>query len=193
MVGPGPNPVLISRSEVDALYILFEAVTTALAELNINYIVTGGTLLGCVRQHSILFCDDDIDIAIVCNDDDNIAITLETLRDRLPDLLGKDFIYKVRPCEFCDRVRWKKSTGVFLDIFSLRRYNTRKELFSVLGTKKNGQPQSISYIEEIYDIIKASCTFQGERGSLYPLWHFADRKAIELWPKEAYRERKGKL
>ena len=30
--------------------------------------MTGGSLLGAVRQHSILFCDDDIDVTIIDRD-----------------------------------------------------------------------------------------------------------------------------
>ena len=62
---PGPEPTLISRRQVDALYEVLLAVTGALNQLDIPYIVTGGSLLGAIRQHSILFCDDDIDLAIL--------------------------------------------------------------------------------------------------------------------------------
>jgi hypothetical protein len=41
------------------------AIKTALDALGVEYIVTGGSLLGAVRQHSILFCDDDIDVTII--------------------------------------------------------------------------------------------------------------------------------
>ena len=61
----GPEPVLLCRKEVDALYETLQAVVNALIELNVDYIITGGSLLGAVRQHSILFCDDDIDMAII--------------------------------------------------------------------------------------------------------------------------------
>ena len=44
----GPEPVLISRKEIDALYEIFNAIPEALATLNVDYIVTGGSLLGAV-------------------------------------------------------------------------------------------------------------------------------------------------
>ena len=55
----GPNPTLIGRTQVDALYTVLQAVVNALDSLEIPFIITGGSLLGAVRQHSILFCDDD--------------------------------------------------------------------------------------------------------------------------------------
>ena len=45
----GPEPVLISHKEVDALYETLEAVRAALRSLGVDYIVTGGSLLGAVR------------------------------------------------------------------------------------------------------------------------------------------------
>jgi hypothetical protein len=50
----GPEPTILSRKEVDALYATFEAVVAALEQLKVDYIVTGGSLLGAIRQHSIL-------------------------------------------------------------------------------------------------------------------------------------------
>ena len=51
--GQGPSPVLLSHKEIDALYNTLEVVTKALEQLDIDYIVTGGSLLGAIRQHSI--------------------------------------------------------------------------------------------------------------------------------------------
>ena len=64
-VRAGPEPLLLSRKEIDVLYDVFDVLRKALALLQVEYIVTGGSLLGAVRQHSILFCDDDIDIAVL--------------------------------------------------------------------------------------------------------------------------------
>ena len=61
----GPESTLLSRTQVDALYKVLSAVTEGLDRLRVPYIMTGGSLLGAIRQKSILFCDDDIDVAIV--------------------------------------------------------------------------------------------------------------------------------
>ena len=79
---------------------------------------------------------------------------------------------------------------VFLDLFTIRRYATEHELTSVLAVKTNGQPQSDDYVRGIVDTIRTSSVSQGEGGrGLFPLWHFDTRKAVEMWPKEVYRER----
>jgi hypothetical protein len=86
--------VLLSRKEVDMLYVTSEAVTSALEQLRVDYIVTGGSLLGAVRQHSILFCDDDIDIAIIERDGSG---AYEHVSNNLQSLLGPEFAYSIRP------------------------------------------------------------------------------------------------
>ena len=84
----GPEPVLTSRKEVDALYETLDATTKALKQLNVEYIVTGGSLLGAIRQHSILFCDDDIDIAIIDNSSDGSVY--KKVSENLQTLLKKE-------------------------------------------------------------------------------------------------------
>ena len=125
----GPTPVLISRSEVDALYEILDHVRNALDKLGVEYIVTGGSLLGAVRQHSILFCDDDIDIAILERDDSSASY--DRVAAQLGELLGPDFTFSIRPWEGGDRVRAKNMPSVFLDLFTLRRYDTIQDLVKV--------------------------------------------------------------
>jgi hypothetical protein len=182
----GPDPVLLSRKEVDALYETFFAVTTALEKLNVDYIVTGGSLLGAIRQHSILFCDDDIDIAIIIErKKDSIYHYVST---NLQDLLGEEYTYQIRPWEGGDRVRPKRVNTVFLDLFCLRRYDTMDDLKQVICIKKNGQAQSESYVHEIMNTMTTSAHSQGETAPLCPFWHFDTRKDVEMWPKEVYRD-----
>lgn len=183
----GPDPVLISRKEVGALYEILAAVTAALKLLRVDYIVTGGSLLGAVRQHSILFCDDDIDIAIVERDGGSAAY--DRVQSNMGALLGPAFKYTVRPWEGGDKVRLHRMASVFLDIFSIRRYADRAELIEVVGVKKNGQPQSMEYIEGVVGAIEKSAFSQGmDAVELWPCWHFSTRKAVELWPREVYRK-----
>lgn len=163
----GPDPTLLSRKEVDALYETLSVLQQALDELGVDYIVTGGSLLGAFRQHSILFCDDDIDIAVI-GDIDRVRQEL-----KLPD----GYSYRVLPWEGGDRVRHARVTSVFVDVFSLRSYTNFEQLKEVIGIKAGGQPQPDEYVQKLVDKIAISP----------PFWHFATRKAIELWPKEVYR------
>ena len=184
----GPEPVLLSRKEVDILYEILQAVMTALETLGVDYIVTGGSLLGAVRQHSILFCDDDIDIAIIDKEHESGTGAYDLVSKNLQELLGKDFSYSIRPWEGGDRIRSKRMSSVFLDLFTIRRYESMEELIEMIGVKKNGKPQSSEYVAGIVDKIQNSAYSQGELSELCPFWHFDTRKAVEMWAKEVYRE-----
>jgi hypothetical protein len=179
--GMGPEPTLLNRKEVDALYDVMEAVTRALGELGVEYVVTGGTLLGAVRQHSILFCDDDLDIAVIERGPG--SNTYDRVRAELGDRLGPDFAYSVRPWEGGDKVRCKRLPAVFLDLFVLRRYETLDALAGVLSEKRNGGRQREEYVTGVLDRVADSAVCQGEAAPLCPFWHFNTRKAVELWPK----------
>ena len=124
----GPEPTLLSRKEVDALYVTFTAAVEALHRLDVQYIVTGGSLLGAIRQHSILFCDDDVDIAIVDYDGHQYEHVALNLQDFLPD----EYQYQIRPWEGGDRIRHRRMNNVFVDLFTLRRYNSSEELKEIL-------------------------------------------------------------
>jgi cytidyltransferase-like protein len=237
----GPDPTLLQRTQVDALYHVLHMVTTALQKCHtvrstshdgdisssthatttattttattatgtspnsnvVAYIITGGSLLGAVRQHSILFTDDDIDIAII----EQTGNCLQSVREQLPKLLGTDeFQYTIDAWEGSDRIRWKKCSNVFMDVFCIREYTCVDDLRSVLDRKRNGQPQTEQYVASVMDAIFASALIvedchrdetngrecQDDDNSqqpipLFPCWHFDRRKAIELWPKEVYR------
>ena len=186
--GMGPEPTILNRKEVDTLYDILEAVTGALKQLGVRYIVTGGSLLGAVRQHSILFCDDDIDIAIIEESAQGGTETYDRVSGHLAALLGKDYSYTIRPWEGGDKVRSKKLPAVFLDLFVLRRYAEVDELVEVLKEKKNGKLQREEYVQGIITKMQESAFSQGESRPMCPFWHFSTRKAVELWPKEVYRE-----
>ena len=133
---------------------MYETLTTikaALHELKVPFIITGGSLLGAVRQHSVLFCDDDIDIAIL---DD-----FEKVEQNLQALLGSRYKYSIKPWEGGDRVRPKFCSSVFIDIFAIRRYETKEDFLDVVGIKKNGEKHPQEYVENIL----ATMTKAGER------------------------------
>lgn len=193
----GPEPTLLSRKEVDALYETLVAVQVALKELQVDYIVTGGSLLGAIRQHSLLFCDDDIDVTVIDypkghpRDPCPIAdkTPYERVSENLAALLGDRYNYSIRPWEAGDKVRPHFMSSVFVDIFTVRQFATMEDLEEVVGIKANGQPQSRAYIENIRTTIEKAGYSQGELTPLCPFWQFNTRKAIELWPREVYREK----
>lgn len=176
----GPEPTLLSRKEFDALYEILEAVKNALEDLKVDAIVTGGSLLGAIRQHSILFCDDDIDLTVIDYDG---TIYESVVKPKLQDALGEKYIYQIAPWEGGDRIRPKRMSNIFLDLFVLRKYESMQELKQVIGVKKNGQPQSEEYVGAIIQKI-ARCA--GDLQLLCPFWHFSTRKAVEMWSKEVY-------
>jgi hypothetical protein len=210
----GPDPTLLSRKQVDALYETFQAIVSALKTLNIPYIITGGSLLGAIRQHSILFCDDDIDITIIetttpssSNDPSFSLSNYQKLSQNLQRLLGDEYMYSKRPWEGGDKVRPKRMSNIFIDIFTLRQYDTMDGLKEVIGMKKNGLPQPTSYIENIVQTIEQCCCVHDDddddddnnndnddkkctnvKRELTNFWHFNERKAIEMWPKEVYQQ-----
>ena len=94
----GPNPLLLSRAEVDELYDLLASVLSALDELIIPHALIAGSLLGAVRSQSILFNDDDVDIAIIDDWPPNSSASsprpptqspYELALERLPGLLSQ--------------------------------------------------------------------------------------------------------
>jgi hypothetical protein len=182
----GPDPTMISRKEVDVLNDTLEAVKQALIELEVDYILTGGSLLGAVRQHSILFCDDDIDIAIIEKNKDESVY--KKVSENLQRLLGNNFIYTIRPWEGGDRIRFKNMSTVFIDLFTIRCFDSMHDFLDLIGRKKNGTTQPDVYVQSILDKVQTSAFSQSETAPLFPMWHFNTRKAVEMWPKEVYRE-----
>ncbi len=144
--------------------------------------------MGAVRQHSILFCDDDIDVTII-NDRDGAAY--DKVSKHLSTLLGGEYMYSKRPWEGGDKVRPRRMSNVFVDIFTLREYSSLEELVDVIGVKRNGMPQSEEYVRDIVGKLEESVLVSRVNGEeeipLYPFWHFNERKAIEMWPREIYR------
>ncbi|CAB9516315.1 Ethanolamine-phosphate cytidylyltransferase [Seminavis robusta] len=207
----GPEPTLLCRKEVDALYETLQAIVTALDQLQVDYIVTGGSLLGAIRQHSILFCDDDIDVTIIDyppghprdpytqnrKEQQPHVSAYERVSQNLQELLGPRFTYSIRPWEAGDKVRPRFMSSIFVDIFTLRRFDTLQDLRDLMGVKTNGQPQPQDYVDKICDTITSCAILSSPQSQqpqtiittpLCPFWQFNTRKAVELWPKEVYRE-----
>jgi hypothetical protein len=175
---PAPLSVLLSRREVDALYDCVQGLATALDSLGARWCLVAGSLLGAVRSGSLLFCDDDVDVAILEEDYVSVRAALGALlRTRGVGCLV------TRPWPGADRVRPARCSHVWVDLFVLRRFSSRDELAALLRVKANGQPQPAGYCEGLLAQIEA-----GGGAPRFPLWHYDNRKAIELWPREFFAE-----
>lgn len=193
----------LTPREVEALYETLEWIIHIFGELEIPYTITaGGTLLGAIRQHSLLFCDDDIDIAILETSKnkkdpvDHYSLRFKDYLCRNQNLLNGRFQYQPasssRPW---DRIRPIRMNNVFVDVFTIRQYRSIEDLRSVIGWKQNKLPQSNEYVQTIENFI-FDALYNGMKNepdsllsleTLFPLWHFSCRKAIELWPREVFR------
>ena len=180
----GPAPVLLRNKEVDALYELLGWVQDALEGANVPWTLTGGSALGAIRSESILFCDDDIDIAIIGRPNVGKARgALKAIRGAYyQDAGGR----KGLPW---DRIRHKSSPKAWVDVFLLVEYASLDELRKAVSTKRNGEPQATDEIE------RATQFCASLPSDAWPLYHFGelDRRggaglAIRRWPRERVRE-----
>jgi hypothetical protein len=170
----GPTPLLLTAAEVDAVYDALQAVAGALTALGVRFVLLAGSLLGAVRSASFLFCDDDADIGIFEEDYGRVLA-------ELPGKLKGVAAFLRRPWPGADRVRMHAQTSVWVDLFVLRRYESEAALRSVLAVKENGEAQAGEYVEGLVGAVAAA-------GGRFPLRHYDNRKAVELWPREYFDE-----
>lgn len=64
-----------------------------------------------------------------------------------------------------------------LDIFALRKYANLGEVRETVRWKDNGNEQSNEYVERIMEKLE---------NARFPLYHYDNRKSIELWPSEYF-------
>ena len=172
-----PAPLLLlNQREVDTLYELTAQLIQALEELGVPYVPIAGSLLGAVRSQSVLFNDDDVDVAVIPESEGEY----ERLRRELPRLLPPELQFKHRATPFCDRLRSKKLSHVWVDVFVLKRYETMEDVVQVVSRKENGDAQSDAYV---YAITQALPRPEG-----FPIYHYDSRKGMELWPREFFQE-----
>jgi hypothetical protein len=169
------GPLLLQQFEIDALYDTLQVVAQAFTQLKIEFVLIAGSCLGASRSRSILFCDDDIDIAIWASDRQRVCNELPAVLQQI----DPNFIFIQRPWPVADRFRNKKCSQVWIDLFEIQKYDTFEQFQSVISLKDNGQPQPALYIDSINSAI-SNC------GAQFPLVHYAQRKAIEMWPREFF-------
>lgn len=168
----GPEPLLLTPNDVDALYDCLEAVERALASLGVRPILLAGSLLGAIRSQSILFCDDDVDIGVLDAD-------YERVLAELPGAIAHTATYKRRPWPAADRIRPRGASGVWIDVFVLRLYASEGEMRAMLSRRANGTEQPPGYADGLLSQLRSA-------GGVFPLYHYDNRKAIELWPREFF-------
>lgn len=169
--------LLRSAPEIDALYDCLERVGAALDSLHIAYTLVAGSLLGALRSESILFCDDDVDIAVFEHDYKRVLA-------ELPAALGHDATYVKRPWVAADRIRPRSCTQVWIDVFVLRRFDSPDDVRALVARKANGGAQPSSYVDAIMSSVETSRVIGS--ASRWPIWHYDNAKAISLWPREYF-------
>lgn len=168
--------ILLTRSEVNALYELLELIVFVLDELKIEYIVVGRSLLGAVRSESILFNDDDVEIAVI---DDGYSY--DQLKVAFPDALSREaqrrsdgrmrILYE--PQDACDRIKSSEEPRVWLDLFVLRKYDTRDALTRMVKETKIEEQSAEACFKVIESLPDAE----------FPLFHYGNCHAMALWPR----------
>ena len=175
----GPATLCIKAKEIDALYDALGKIQRAFAAAAIPWTLTGGSALGAVRSASILFCDDDIDLAVLGREH------FERARRALRAIPGLRHAPAGGRNGLCwDRVRPEASPGVWVDVFLLVEYASLDALREAVASKRNGSPQDGAVVAAAV----APCA--ALPADAWPLWHFGEIEArgaglaIQKWPGE---------
>ena len=121
-----------------------ELVLGALRRLGARATLVAGSLLGAERSRSMLFCDDDVDIAVLDwpllgGGQDASAWEYERVMHALPALLGPSASLERLPWPGCDRIRPARAPAVWIDVFRLRRFESEPQL-RALVRRPHGVP-----------------------------------------------------
>jgi LicD family len=183
IVSMEPDLVLLSHNDVDSLYDLMEEVLSVLDELNVVYFVTGGSLLGAIRSESILFNDNDVDIAVL-DDSEDFSYKMEVLlpnalkRRGLSGAFGGIRILCHRQ-EHCTRIQYNEQHYFWIDLYTIKRYPRFEDLISVVTAFDKDE----NVREVLCSKLKKSIP-----NSSFPLFHFNNEKVLEKWPQRYIEE-----
>ena len=180
----GPDPIQLSQMEVDELYGILSVVISLLDDLEIQYVVIKGSLLGAVSTQSILFCEQNVDIAIIDDGKDPYTRFLKILPKVLnsastqrSDATDKfmTYDYHQQSREGCDRIMSSDAPNVWVHVFVLKKYDSTEELVCLLDVNV----QDADADARLGDVKN----FLTEK---FPLYHYDNRNAIELWPHQYF-------
>jgi len=159
-------PELLTWKEVDALYEVLGVLDDVLARADIRYVLVAGSLLGACRSRSILFCDDDVDVAVFSPDLQRARHLLST-----DESLATVATFAKRPWPACDRLRPRKATAAWIDVFCFRKFDNAADFRRCIQKKRNGTLR--------HDVDFAV-------PPQFPVWHYDAPEAILRWPKEFF-------
>ena len=180
----GYDSIILTRKEVDELYRLMSIVIAVLDDLQTQYVIIKGSLLGATRSESILFNDNDIDIGIIDDGQDshgrfheNLIQALDVSSARHRFVNGKEVTYHHarRSKEGCIRIHSSETSRAWVDIFVLKRYDSREQLMRLFDTEENAQTEDSSLYRVNYFLFES-----------FPLYHYDDRNSIALWPNQHF-------
>ena len=180
----GANLIQLTQVEVDELYNILSVVISLLDDIDVQYVVIKGSLLGAVRSQSILLCEHDVDIAIIDDGKDSYSRFLKKLPEALnsastqrSNVTDKFMTYDFhqRSREGCDRIMSSDAPNVWLDVFVLRKYDSANELVRTFDVNFQDADADSRLSDD-------KC-FLTEK---FPLYHYDNRNAIELWPHQHF-------